>query len=131
MQIKQSGSPNRFFAKRSASKDSEEEESESEYDDEGDSGDYGDELETDRNKKSKIQSGTIQSKQLLQSDIKVQNNKDIKVGFGDESLDGEAEIESDFISEGEEEDEIKKNITPEPLLFKVPVGVNTTSTVYR
>jgi len=51
MQMKQSGSSNRFFAKRSASKGSdEEEESESEYDEE-DSADYGDDIETERNKK--------------------------------------------------------------------------------
>jgi hypothetical protein len=50
MQMKQSGSPNRFFAKRSASKGSDEdEESESEYDEEEASADYGEDIETERN----------------------------------------------------------------------------------
>lgn len=129
MHMKQIGYSNRFFAKRSASKGSDEdEESESEYDEEEASADYGDDIETERNKKSKNQIGPIQPKQPFEPDAKTEANKDIKVGFGDESLDGEAEIESDFISEGEEEDEIKKTI-PEAIHF-VPVP-STQSSVYH
>ena len=129
MQMKQSGSPNRFFAKRSASKGSDEdEESESEYDEEEASADYGEDIETERNQKSKNQIGPIQPKQYFEPDAKTEVDKDIKVGFGDESLDGEAEIESDFISEGEEEDEVKKTI-PETIHF-MPVP-STQSAVHN
>jgi hypothetical protein len=51
MQMGQSGSPNRFYGKRPASKGShDDEDSESEYDEEV-SGDYGDELESENEPK--------------------------------------------------------------------------------